>query len=307
MEIYKKIIPNQKLRLSLLKLSDKISDEKIIKAQYFVKTGRFLNLKKPIRYTEKIQWYKLNYRNQNMVNCSDKYLVREYVKSKKLDSLLNDLYGVYQNVDDIDFKSLPNEFIIKATHGSGTNIIVKDKTSLDILKVKKTLNEWLKLKFNYGREWAYYDIKPKIIIEKLLSRDHNNDLPDYKFFCFNGKVEYLYTMIDYVDDHSAGKCSFFTKEFKQLPYKRSEYKAIDVTLDKPKNFEDMIKFAEILSKDFPHVRVDFYNIDGKIIFGELTFYNASGYTKFDPDEFDYILGGKFELPHIELISESENL
>src|SRR5699024_2999656 len=137
-----------------------------------------------------------------------------------------------------------------------------------------------------------------LVIEKLIERDKNNDIPDYKFFCFNGKVKYLYTMIDYTDNHENGKCSFFTPDFEKLPYRRSEFAAIEKDIKKPMNFDKMIEIAEILSKDFPHVRVDLYNIKGNIIFGELTFYNASGYTVFEPDEFDFILGTEFILPKI---------
>lgn len=294
---YKKILPSKSVRLKILSLLNLIPDSLMIRLQYFIKTGRRLNLKHPKRYTEKLQWYKLNYRDEKMRNASDKYRVREYVQSKGLEDILNPLYGVYENVDDIDFNELPISFAIKFTNGSGKNLFIKDKNQIDENEINKTLKSWLNTKYvNYGREWAYDNIKPRIIIEKLLPRDKNNDLPDYKFFCFNGKVEYLYVMIEYTDNHKNGKCSFFTKDFKQLPYRRSEYAPIDKSISKPENFKKMIEIAEILSKDFPHVRVDLYNIDGEIVFGELTFYNAAGYTVFSPDEFDYILGDKFTMP-----------
>lgn len=292
---YKKIIPNQDLRLRILGMLDFIPDELMIRLQYKIKTGRTLNLKNPQRYTEKIQWYKLNYRNPLMAKCADKYTVREYVENKNLSSILNELYGVYDNANEINFDELPNDFIIKLTSGSGGNIIVKDKSEMDTPKIIEQLNAWqAKRQGKIAGEWAY-NKHGKIIIEKLLMRDKNNDLLDYKFFCFNGKVKYLYVMTDYVDSHDKGRCSFFTSDFKKLPYRRSEFKPIEENLKKPKNFSKMVRLAEILSKDFPHVRVDFYNIEGKIIFGELTFYNASGYTDFTPDKFDYILGEEFDL------------
>lgn len=293
---YKKIIPNQQVRFKLLKLIDFLPDKFVIKMQYKLKTGRKLDLKKPKRFTEKLQWYKLYYRKPLLTQCSDKYLVRNYVKDKGLENTLNDLYGVYDNVEQIKFDELPNSFIIKLTNGSGANLIVDDKRNADINTIKNQVQKWLeKRAVNYGREWGYYDVETKIIIERLLERDDNNDLPDYKFFCFNGKVKYLYTMVDYVDNHSEGKCSFFTPDFEKLPYRRSEYAPIDRELKKPENFDQMVTIAEKLSEDFPHVRVDLYNIDGKILFGELTFYNASGYTVFTPDEFDFILGKEFDL------------
>lgn len=294
---YKRIIPNKNIRLKILELTNHIPDKMMIKAQYKIKTGRTLRLNNPERYTEKLQWYKLNYRDPLMTKCSDKYEVREYVEQKGLESILNPLYAAYDSVDDIDFKTLPNSFAIKYTSGSGVNYFVEDKSTLNETTLKTSLSKWMKKKYiNYGREWSYYNVKSKIIVEKLLERDENNDLPDYKFFCFDGKVKYLYTMINYVDDHSKGKCSFFTPQFEKLQYRRSEYAPIDCDIEKPLNFEKMIRIAEKLSEDFPHVRVDLYNIKGEIIFGELTFYNASGYTVFEPDEFDYIMGNHFKLP-----------
>jgi hypothetical protein len=298
---YKKIFRNKKVRLCLLGFLRFVPDKLMIKLQYRIKTGRSLNLVNPIRYTEKVQWYKLNYHHPLMPICSDKYTVRSYVEDKGYSRLLNELYAVYDDVNHIDFDKLPNSFAIKHTNGSGKNIFVTDKSVADLSQIKKEISDWLKKdSVNYGREWGYNDVKSQIVIEAIIPRDENNDLPDYKFFCFNGKVEFLYTMVDYVDDHDAGKCSFFDREFNKLPYARSEYKAIDRTIAKPSDFEEMLKVAEVLSKDFPHVRVDFYNVDGRIIFGELTFYNASGYTVFSPDEFDFIMGDKFRLPSVRL-------
>ncbi|MBW6464229.1 MAG: carbonic anhydrase [Firmicutes bacterium] len=294
---YKKIIKNQEIRFKMLNLLDFIPDKIMLQIQYRIKTGRSLILSNPRRYTEKLQWYKLFYRDPLMAKCSDKFDVRDFVEGKGLGEILNTLYGVYENVEDIRFENLPNRFVLKYTNGSGANLFITDKSSININSLKSQLNQWMtKRKANYGREWCYYNVPSRIIIEELIDRDENNDIPDYKFFCFNGKVKYLYTMVDYVDDHKNGRCSFFTPEFEQLPYRRSEYKEIDREIQKPDRFDEMIKIAEILSEDFPHVRVDLYNIKGKIIFGELTFYNACGYTIFSPDEFDYILGKEFILP-----------
>jgi len=294
---YKKLIRNQKVRFKILGLLDFVSDKMMLKLQYRIKTGRKLNLISPKRYTEKLQWYKLFYRDPLMTKCSDKFAVREYVESKGLGEILNPLYGVYDDIESINFEDLPQSFAIKHTNGSGANLFINDKTKMNIEDIKSTLREWMfKRKVNYGREWCYYNVPSRIIIEELIERDKNNDIPDYKFFCFNGEVKYLYTMVDYVDNHKMGKCSFFTPEFEKLPYRRSEYMAIDRDIPKPDNFDEMKKIAKILSKDFPHVRVDLYNIKGRIIFGELTFYNASGYTVFYPDEFDFKLGEYFILP-----------
>lgn len=304
---YKKIFKNQRLRFRILHALNFLPDKIMVSIQYRLKTGRRLNIKKPERYTEKLQWYKLYYRDPLMTKCSDKYLVRSYVIEKKLDKYLTNLYGAYSSAEDIDFDTLPNSFAIKYTNGSGSNYFVKDKNSENIEEIRSVINGWIKApKTHYGREWCYYDVKPRIIVEELIDRDENNDIPDYKFFCFNGKVKYLYTMVDYVDNHKNGRCSFFTPNFEQLPYRRSEYMEIDREIPKPENFEEMVRVAEILSRDFPHVRVDLYNIRGRIIFGELTFYNASGYTVFTPDEFDFILGKEFTLPKLTDIRYKNN-
>ena len=296
---YKKIFKSRNIRFKILNLLNWVPDITMIKIQYRMKTGRKLNLKNPQRFTEKLQWYKLYYRNPLMKTCSDKYDVRKYVEFKGLSSILNDLYGIYNNVNEINIELLPRSFVLKTTDGGGGNniILCNNKERFDFESAKKKLNEWQKqkLKKPAGREWCYEGAKSKIICEKLLPRDSRNDLPDYKFFCFNGKVEFLYVMIDYTDNHDNGKMGFYDKKFNKLPFYRNDFKEIDFDLVKPKNFEKMVEYAEILSKDFPHVRVDFYNIDGKIIFGELTFYNASGYVTFSPDQTDFEIGKKFVL------------
>jgi hypothetical protein len=298
---YKKIFKTKSFRLLILSWLNFIPNELMIKIQYRIKTGRKLNLDKPLRYTEKIQWYKLNYFDPIITKCSDKYGVREFVASKGHSQILNELYGVYDTVESINFETLPCSFAVKFTNGSGKNIFVADKDSINIKALKSEIRGWFTEKNpNYGREWGYEGVSPKIVIEALLERDSNNDIPDYKFFCFGGRVHYLYTMVDYVDNHSLGRCSFYDRNFTKLPYRRSEYMEIDRDLPKPKQFDEMLKIAEDLSVDFPHVRVDFYNLKGKIIFGELTFYNASGYTVFSPDSFDFIMGEKFVLPKVKL-------
>ena len=297
MNRYKKIFKNRKIRKLILHLFDFIDDKVIVKVQYRMKTGNRLNLKNPLRYTEKLQWYKLYYRDPLMKQCSDKYNVREYVKSKGLGFLLNENYGRFFKVDEIDFEKLPNKFALKRTTGSGDNIIVTDKSSFDINSAKKQMKSWLRYEKSLGREWCYYGLKPAILVEKFIERNANDDLPDYKFFCFNGKVYCLYVMVNYTKTHSNGQLGFYDRDFNKMSFCRIDYKDINFRIEKPSNFDKMVKYAEILSKDFPHVRVDFFNINGKIIFGELTFYTASGYTKFKPDSADYDLGNQFVLPN----------
>jgi hypothetical protein len=296
MNFYKKLIPSQSLRLKLLSLLSPVPDVIMIQLQYLIKTGRSAKISCPKRYTEKIQWYKLNYRNPKIKQCSDKFDVREYVRNKGFESILNEIYELWISIDEVDLSSLPSTFILKATHGSGTNFLVEDKENLDYGVMKSIIQDWfLHDSACIGREWGYKDIAPKVIAEKILPRNTRGDLPDYKFFCFDGKVYCLYVMRDYTDDHEKGELAFFDREFNPMNVYRKDFKPLISFLYKPDNFDYMLKIAEALSADFPHVRVDLYNIDGQVFFGEMTFYNASGYTVFDPDSFDFELGSRFNL------------
>lgn len=280
---------------------DFIPDKTMLKIQYKIKTGHKLNLDNPKRYSEKIQWYKLNFHNCVMAQCSDKYDVRNFVIKRGLENILNEVYGIYNHPDEIDFDKLPDAFVLKDTLGGGGNsvILVENKKSIDKEFTYSKMLEWVNEPINRkhpGREWVYEGRKHRIIIEKILIPEGSMDLPDYKIFCFNGVPFCIYMMQNYTKNHSLGELSFFDCDFNMLPVKRLDFKSISQQPPKPKNFDKMITYAKILSEGFPHVRVDFYNIDGEIFFGEMTFFNASGYIKFDPDKFDYILGERFELP-----------
>ena len=294
---YKNLIEDRNRRLKILSLLNWVPDKVMIKFQYRLKTGRKLNLKKTIRYTEKLQWYKLYYRDLLMAQCADKYSVREYVRSKGLKNILNEIYGVYDNANEIDFDKLPNKFVLKKTNGGGGNdvLICKDKSRFDVKDALKKIEKWTEIESNgVGREWVYYKIKPRIIVEKFIESE-NDDLIDYKFFCFRGEPYYLYV----IDGRKLGKeikLGIFDLEYNQLPYFRGDEERMLKAPDKPKNFGQMINIAKKLSSDFPHVRVDLYNIRGNIIFGELTFFDGSGYQTYEPDEFDFIMGDKFKLP-----------
>ncbi len=294
---YKRIIKSQELRLKILGFTEFIPDKPMIKLQYKIATGRKLNLKNPKRFTEKLQWYKLNYRNPLMTQCADKYEVRRYIEKKGYEDILIPLYGVYDSADDIDFSNLPDRFVLKTTNGSQTNILCNDKNKLDIKSTRQTLDSWINNRpVKAGREWAYYNIKPKIICEKYLDKDHNNDIVDYKFFCFKGHVECLLICKDRFSQ-SGLKMGFYDRNFKFIDIDKKKYSMTNdygekVNVEKPQEFTKMLYIAEKLSKDFPHVRVDLYNIRGKIYFGELTFYDASGYV--DYGDFDIVLGKNFD-------------
>ncbi|MBO4864817.1 MAG: carbonic anhydrase [Eubacterium sp.] len=310
---YKSLIKNQSLRRRILRMLSFIPDKPMIKLQYRLKMGRKLDLNNPKRFTEKIQWYKLYYKNPLMIQCVDKYDVREYVKSKGLGEILIPCYGVFDSADDIEWKSLPNQFVMKDTLGGGGNsvIIVKDKTKEDIAELKRRAKEWTKIYAHVksdGREWPYYSGKKhRIIIEKYIEPEKSDEetaatcvehkekhgLIDYKFFCFNGRSEFLYVM----GDRQVGEkvsVGIYDKDYKKLPVLRLGDDDLGL-IEKPKNFELMKSIAEQLAKEFLHVRVDLYSVGDNVLFGELTFYNASGYMVYDPDDFDYTVGNYFKI------------
>lgn len=271
---------------------------KELKKMYRKITGEELNLDNPQTYNEKIQWSKLYDTNNFKTKLSDKYEVREWIKNKIGEEYLIPLLGVWDNFDDINFSTLPSKFVLKLNNGSATNIIVTDKSKLDCNWASNKFKEWTKINFAFkGLELQYKDIKPKIIAEKYIVEEGFDDLPDYKFFCFDGKVFCSYTMIDYTMCHENGRLGFFDRNYKLMPYHRKDFKPILEQLPKPKNYEKMVELAECLAEGFSHVRVDFYNIDGKIYFGEMTFTNSSGYCKFQPEEFNKILGEQWTLPN----------
>lgn len=291
---YKKIIKSQNLRYKILRTLKFIPDKTMVKLQYWIKLKRKLDLKNPKRYTEKLQWYKLYYKNPVMMQCVDKYGVRAYVESKGLGHILNTLYQVVDKPEELDFEQLPDKFIIKTTNGSGTNILCRDKAKLNIEGTRKTLGDFLAMaEAAAGREWAYNGSSKKIIVEQLLEDPSNEDngISDYKFLCFGGQVAYVVYDKDRFVDH---KRNFYDADWNYVAVD-SDHPCFGDTIPKPENFEEMLEIARKLSEDFPAVRVDLYNIGGRIYFGELTFYPWSGYVQFTPDEFDFEVGSKFEL------------
>lgn len=298
---YRDIIKSRDLRVKVLSYLNWVPDSIMLRLQYWLQTGRKLNLKNPKRFTEKLQLYKMKYRNPDMLRCTDKYEVRKYIEEKGFGEYLIPLIGVYNNVEEIDYVKLPNKFVAKTTDGGGGNqvLICKDKQTLSEETFKTRLRTWMsarKVKKQAGREWAYENNYPRrIIIEEFIGYENiKKDLCDYKFFCFNGKVEYIYGLSDRNLGQSV-QLGVYNRKFEKLDVSRNDERPQDKPLSKPLNFDKMISLAEILSKDFPHVRVDLYNIAGNIYFGELTFYDGSGYMTFNPDSFDEEMGMKFDI------------
>lgn len=298
---YKKIIKKREFRLVLLSYFSWVPDGIMLRLQYWIQTGRNLNLTNPKRFTEKLQLYKMKYRNPDMHRCTDKYEVRKYVEEKGLGECLIPLIGIFDNIENIDYSKLPDKFVAKTTDGGGGNqvFICKDKSILNESLFKNRLGGWMSIRKgnkHIAREWAYENNFPRrIIIENLIESENiNEDLYQYNFFCFNGKVSYIYGLSDVKVGESL-KVGIYDSDFKKLNVSRKDKDSQDVPLRKPLNFEKMIMIAECLSRDFPHVRVDLYNIHGKIFFSELTFYSSSGYMTFSPDSFDEEMGRNFDI------------
>lgn len=272
----------------------RVSPKLTLKILFFIKQGYRLNLENPKTYNEKLNWLKLNYRNKLMPICADKFTVRQYVKDKGLDHILNELYWEGFNPEDIPFDKLPNQFVIKVTTGSGKNIICKDKTKLNHQKTIETLRRWLSEKYlpAYG-EWFYDVIRPRIIIEKLLI-DENGEIPnDYKVFCFNGEPKYI--AVD-VGRFYEMKRNIFDIDWNFKKGYKISFPNDDIILERPQCLEQMIQKARKLSEGFPHVRVDFYIIKNEIYFGELTFTNGAGFGNVQPYSFAEEMGNFIKLP-----------
>ncbi len=275
----------------LYRISPKLDLEILFK----LKLGYKLNLNNPVTYNEKLQWIKLYDKNPLMPKCCDKYVVREYIKSKGYEKILNKLIWEGFNPEEIPFDDLPDRFVIKVTHGSTFNIICTNKEKLDRKDTIKKCKKWLKAKFLpcYG-EWFYGVENPRVIVEEYLEGDDGMPLFDYKFFCFNGKVQMIYVDTWKDGEHRINAYDTDFNLFKgvELGYPNDNETEVKV----PKALKEMEEIAEKLSKDFLHVRVDFYYTHEKIYFGELTFTKGAGFGKIKPYEFDVKMGNWLKLP-----------
>ncbi len=264
--------------------------------EYKKHTGKSINMKEPHTYSEKIRYIMLHSgQDKLMALCADKYNVRKYIKRKGLGFLLNTLYGVYENVDEIDLDALPNQFVLKCVHGSAYNVICKNKSKFDWEKEKKKLREWQKENYGYKYgELFYCNLRPRIICEKYLE-DSNGELLDYKVHCFGGEPRMI--QVDF--DRYTGKRhtrNFYSVDWEDIPVSVLYPRNRERKQEKPECLKQMLEYARILARDFPMVRVDFYYIDKKIIFGELTFAHGCGVEKIIPPKYDKLWGDWIYLP-----------
>ena len=273
-----------------------IPDKLYIKMMYQVRMGKKCNLKNPSTYNEKLNWIKLYDRNPKYVKLVDKITAREVVEELIGSDYLIPLLGKWKNVNDININDLPEQFVLKCTHDSGSVIICKDKKTFDFEDAEKKLDNSMKINFFYtSREWPYKSIKPQIIAEAYVEDENEKELRDYKFFCFDGKVKALFVAIDRGKDGEEVKFDFFDENYNRFPMKQGHPNAPEPP-QKPSMFEDMKRLAEILSKNIPHVRIDFYQANNRIYFSEFTFFHHSGFVNFDPEEYDYKFGDWIRLP-----------
>lgn len=276
-------------------VSKYIDDEHFIKYRFRIVMGKKININNPITYNEKLQWLKLYDRNPLYTTLVDKIQVKDYVAEIIGTEYIIPTIKVYESPSEIKLNDLPNQFVLKTNHdGDSLGVFVcKDKNTFDLDKALVTLSNNLKRNYYYtGREWPYKNVKPYIFAEKY-EEDEYGELRDYKFFCFDGKVKAVFIATERSSGHV--KFDYFDRDFNHLDFIQS-HPMSDKQINKPANYEEMIIIAEKLSKGIPHVRVDLYNCNGRILFGEMTFYHYGGMIKFHPEEWDYIFGSWLSLP-----------
>lgn len=267
-----------------------------IKLRYLRKMGKWLDLDNPVTFNEKLQWLKAYDHNPLYTSIVDKQEVKKIIADKIGSEYIIPTLAVYERPEDIDWEKLPERFVLKCTHDSGGVVVCKDKDQLDRKKALKKLSKHYKRNYYYNkREWPYKNIKPRIIAEAYMEdRDGSGELKDYKFFCFDGVPKMLFVASDR-HKKTETKFDFFDMDFKHLPIINGHPNS-DVPPQKPASFEQMKKLAAELSAGFPHVRVDLYEINGKIYFGEMTLYHYSGTVPFEPEIWDTTMGEWLKLP-----------
>ncbi len=272
-----------------------IPDKIFLKYLYYKRMDKKIDLTCPQTFNEKLQWLKLYDRSPEYTKMVDKHEAKKYVADVIGEEYIIPTLGVWNKFEDIDFNQLPNQFVLKCTHDSGGLVICKDKANLNIKEAKKKINKSLKRNYYYsGREWPYKNVKPRIIAEKYMATKEQKELLDYKFFCFNGKVQTILVCSN--RKGSFKNTNFYDTNWNLQPFTREKHENSKEPIERPKNLDEMITVAEKLSKDIPFVRVDLYEISGKVYFGELTFYPSSGFEGFEPEEWDTKLGNILELP-----------
>ena len=287
MNDYRDIIKNRELRLKIINCLGFLPDEPYLKMVYRIKTGRKLNLNNPIGFNEKLNWLKIHDIHPEYTNYADKVAVKKIVEDRIGPGYTFPLLGVWNKFEDIDFDRLPDRFVLKCTHDSGSVKIIKDKGNLKYDELNKFYHSRLKINaYNIGREYPYKDIPRKIMAEEYVVDENGNTPNDYKFFCFDGEPQFMFVATDREKDVTH---TLFDMNFNRLSIQYI-HRQVDYELNKPETFDEMKDLARKLSKGIKFVRIDFYEIDKKVYFGEYTFFPAGGFWLMKPDEWEYKLG-----------------
>lgn len=285
-------------KLAAIGAFNRMPDEQYLCLQYWAILDRRLNLKNPQTFNEKLQWLKLHNRRPEYTMMVDKYEVKNYIAERIGREYIIPTLGVWDRFEDIDFDMLPEQFVLKCTHDSGGLVIVHDKSKLDKTAARKTIERSLKKNYYlYGREWPYQNVKPRIIAEQYMSdSDDSEELTDYKCMCFHGRAEYVFAITERYSA-SGRKIIIYDREWKKQPFGRDKKVCVE-DVERPCNLDKMIQLAEQLAEDVPFLRVDFYEVAGKLYFGELTFFPGSGMEAFHPEGWDRKLGEMIDLQRL---------
>lgn len=269
-------------------------DKPYLQIFYYAEFGKFIDFKNPKTFNEKLNWLKLYYRRPDLITLVDKYEVKKYIADKIGEQHVIPTLGVWDKFEDINFNEFPNQFVLKCTHDSGGLVVCKDKSKLNLKEVKAKIEKSLTNNYYlWTREWPYKGVKPRIIAEKYMEDQETGELRDYKFFCFNGEPKLMFVASERGLKNT--KFDFYDMQFHHMNivqhYPNSEY-----SIEKPEHFEKMVMLAEKLSAGFPHVRVDFYEANGQVYFGEMTFYHFGAIVPFETEEWDKKIGDWLVLP-----------
>lgn len=293
---------SKKIKYSLRFIPDKL----YLQIYYFVKFKKFCNFKNPQTFNEKLQWIKLYDRRPEYTKMVDKFRAKMYVAKIIGKKYIIPTLGVWDKFEDIDFHSLPEQFVLKCTHDSNGTVVCRDKKTFNKKAAREQINQSLQFNYYYvGREWPYKNVKPRIIAEAFMSDDptvneknrescSNDGLTDYKFYCFDGEPKFLYISSG-LEDHTTARISFLTLDWKFAPYQRTDYKPYETLPKRPEMFDEMIEISKKLSSGHRFLRVDLYQINGQVYFSELTFTPSSGLMRFKNPNHDREIGDMMKL------------
>jgi len=260
-----------------------------------MKFGKKLDLMNPKTFNEKLQWLKLYDRRPEYIKMVDKYAVKKYIAETIGEAYFIPLLGVYNSYNEINFSALPNQFVLKPNHTSGDIYICKDKSAIDYVKLAKAVDTWLKRRYYWeNREWPYKKVQPRIICEEYMVDESGVELKDYKIMCFNGEAKCCVVCANRASLHNV-TMNYYDMNWELMPFEHTSYPNSGTLVPKPKDFDKMVEIAGKLSKDISFIRLDFYQTNKQLYLGELTLFPCSGYGKFAPDSYDYLLGSWIRL------------